>query len=307
MSNGVELKELYDANYYAHGCGEDYRKRNVWKPMFDNIADRIVADFAPKSVLDAGCAMGYLVESLRERGVEAYGVDISEYAIENAPEGTRPYCRVGSVAEPFDRQYDLIVSIEVLEHMPKGEAEEAVANFCRHADDVLFSSTPNDYREPTHFNVQPLEYWSELYARHGFFRDIDCDTSFLTPWACRYRRDDIPKQRLVRNYERRQWLLWNENCELRHLAVELQNQLREKQNQLQEQQSQLDAHAESANVDTEPSPEAPTESVENTEIPLPSRMNRLRQVGARFLPRPVKSTLKWTCGLFLNVRSETSS
>ena len=44
--------------------------------FFDWIAERITRDINPKTVLDAGCAMGFLVEGLRARGVEAWGVDV---------------------------------------------------------------------------------------------------------------------------------------------------------------------------------------------------------------------------------------
>src|SRR5690242_6887663 len=73
----------YDAYYYATSCGRPYQRDDVWLRLFDVIADRIVRELRPQSVLDAGCAMGFLVEGLRRRGVEAFGFDISEYAIKN--------------------------------------------------------------------------------------------------------------------------------------------------------------------------------------------------------------------------------
>ena len=48
-----------------------------------------------------------------------------------------------------------------------------MANLCPHTADVLFSSTPFDYDEATHLNVQPPDYWAALFARHGFYRDVD--------------------------------------------------------------------------------------------------------------------------------------
>jgi hypothetical protein len=169
--------------------------------------------------------MGFLVEALRQRGVEAWGVDISEYAISHVSPDIRPYCWQGSVTEPFPRNYDLIVSIEVLEHLSPQQAEQAVENFCRHSDDILFSSTPFDYKEASHFNVQPPEYWAELFARHQFFRDVDFDASFITPWSVRFRRKAEPLHRLVRDYERRFWQLWKENTDLRSLSLEMRDQL----------------------------------------------------------------------------------
>jgi len=216
--------EIFDAFYYAHGCGRPYQRDDEWLQFFGTIADRIVSDIGPGSVLDAGCAMGFLVEKLRERGVEAFGVDISEYAIAQAQPDIRPYCWVGSVADPLPRHYDLIVTIEVLEHMPQDEAERALANFCQSTDDILFSSTPLDYKEASHLNVHSPEYWATLFARRGFYRDVDFDAAFITPWATRFRRRNDPAPRLISDYERRFWLLWKENTDLRSLALDMRNE-----------------------------------------------------------------------------------
>src|SRR5581483_4975462 len=167
-----------------------------------SIAERIVSDIAPGSVLDAGCAMGFLVEALRDRGVEAAGVDISEYAIGKVREDVRCHCWIGSLTDPLPQRYDLIVCIEVLEHLSPHEAERAIENFCKNTDDVLFSSTPFDYKEATHLNVRPPDYWAERFARHGFFRDVDFDGAFLTPWAVRFRKSRDPFARVLANYQR---------------------------------------------------------------------------------------------------------
>ncbi len=216
----------FDAYYYAHDCGRPYKRDEVWLAFFGKVADHIVQEIAPHTVLDAGCAMGFLVESLRRRGVEAFGVDISAYAIEHVHPDVRPYCWVGSITDPFPQRYDLIVSIEVVEHMPAEEAQRAIANICRHTDDVLFSSTPFDYQEVTHVNVREPESWAEAFARHGFFRDVDFDASFITPWAVRYRHSDEPVHRLVRAYERRYWPLWKENVDLRVKVAQMTEEAR---------------------------------------------------------------------------------
>ena len=220
-----DVSKMFDAHYFAHSCGRPYRRDETWLAFFDSIAGRIISDIQPESVLDAGCAWGFLVEKLRQRGVAAYGLDLSDYAIQNVHPDVQPYCWIGSVAEPFPQNYGLIVCIEVLEHLEKAGAERAIENLCLHSDQILFSSTPFDYKEATHFNVQPPEYWAELFARQGFFRDIDFDASFLTPWAVLYRRRQAPLHRLVRNYERKFFLLWKENADLRELAVEMRDQV----------------------------------------------------------------------------------
>lgn len=215
----------YNEFYYRNCCGQPYERNELWLGFFGNVADRIVADIRPKRVLDAGCAIGLLVETLRDRGVDASGIDLSTWAIEHATEAAKPYVREGSIVEPFDGRYDLIVCIEVLEHMPPEEAEKAIANFARHTDDVLFSSTPFDYKEPTHVNVRMPEDWAEAFARHGFYRDVDFDGSFITKWAARFTRRDVPVHRLVRDYERRFWQQRAAELDARTYSVEVQDRL----------------------------------------------------------------------------------
>ena len=231
--------DFFNAYYYAHGCGSPYERSPGFLAFFEMVADRIVRDINPTSVLDAGCAMGFLVESLRRRGVEAYGIDISDYAIQQVHPDIQPYCQVGSIVEPFSRRYDLIVSIEVLEHMPKTDAEKALANFCRFSDDILFSSTPYDYRELTHFNVQPPEVWAELYGREVFFRDVNFDASFITPWAARFRKRKEPIHVIVREYEQKFAQLWKENADLRSLLNEMRHQAMQSDQNIQNLNHQL--------------------------------------------------------------------
>lgn len=217
---------LYDAFYYAHDCGSrPYERDEPWLNMFAAIAERIVSDIGPGTVLDAGCAMGFLVEGLRNRGVDAAGIDISEYAIDKVHADIKPHCSLGSVTDELPRRYDLIVCIEVLEHLSPAEADQAIENFCKHTDDILFSSTPFDYKEATHFNVRPPDYWAQRFARHGFFRDLDFDGSFITPWTIRFRKTNDPAWRVVYGYERHLWQLEKEVQARRLLSVEQQAQL----------------------------------------------------------------------------------
>ena len=232
------MDKLFDRYYYESSCGPVYERSPHWLNFFGNIADHIVRKIGPATVLDAGCAMGFLVESLRDRGVQAYGIDISDYAIENVRADMKPYCRVGSILEPFPQKYDLIVSIEVLEHLHKDDGEKAIENLCRASDQLLFSSTPIDYREATHFNVQPIEYWTELFAAQQLVRDVDFDASFITSWAILFHRNYDGLSRVIRNYERRFWQLWKENCDLRDLAVETRNRLAEMDRQVLDKEQQ---------------------------------------------------------------------
>ncbi len=181
-------KVLYDAEYYAKHCGVPYAHNEHWLGFFGSVADHIVKDLSPKTVFDAGCAWGILVECLRVRGIDAWGMDISEFAINMVQPEYMPYCRVGSILDPLDSRYDLITCIEVLEHLSKDEGTLAIKNLCQHTDTILFTSTPSDLTEPTHQNVQQPEYWEKQFSINGFVREKQYDASYLTSWAMLFKR-----------------------------------------------------------------------------------------------------------------------
>jgi SAM-dependent methyltransferase len=217
----------YGAYYYRHDCGIPYERNEHWLGFFDRLADSIVREFHPTSVLDAGCAMGFLVEGLRRRGVEAYGFDVSEYAISQVHESMREHCWVAGLTTPLERRYDLIACIEVVEHIPPEQTEQAIANLCAATDRLLLSTTPHDYAEATHLNVRPPEDWSAMLAGEGFFRDFERDFSYLSPWAALYVRREEPLAEVVRRYDRAWWRLRHEVSEVRGALLRAQDQLAE--------------------------------------------------------------------------------
>ena len=176
----------------------------VWEGFFAYIADEIVARLTPRTSLDAGCAVGFLVKALSDRGVDARGLDNSTYAISQVPAPIRDRCRVGSVVEELEGQFDLVTCIEVVEHLEPADAPIAVGNLCRHAGAVLFSSTPDHFDEVTHLNVRPPAYWAGQFARHGFYRDVDFDANFISPHAVLFRPRAHPVE-VVTAYERWHW------------------------------------------------------------------------------------------------------
>jgi glycosyltransferase involved in cell wall biosynthesis/2-polyprenyl-3-methyl-5-hydroxy-6-metoxy-1,4-benzoquinol methylase len=201
--------DFYTEDYYGASYDEGgvpyRREEKVWVSFFEGVASSIAKTLGPATVLDVGCAIGMLVEALRDCGIDAKGFDLSPWAIEQVPASLKPYCWVGSVTEEIEGHYDLITCIEVLEHLPPWMADAAVANICRHADHVLFSSTPDDFDEPTHLNVEPGGYWASLFLTHGFVRDHTHDTNFLAPHAMLFRRGEADTESLIADYERALW------------------------------------------------------------------------------------------------------
>ena len=198
------MGNLYSKQFYEESLGVDYSDREYWSSFFGRIAKKIVEEFNPKTVLDAGCASGYLVEALRDLGVAAYGIDISEYAINCAREDIKQYLNVQSLTEDlpqsFPKFYDLVITIEVLEHLYAEDGKMAIKRICSYSDTIIFTSTPYDLENKTHVNVQQREYWAELFAKKSFYRDLVQRVDFICEWAMLFRkRSDI--SRVIFEYE----------------------------------------------------------------------------------------------------------
>ena len=68
------MSEIYGKEYYEkYNVGVDvvdYSQSQYTRDFLKSVAERIVRDLNPSTVLDAGCAMGFLVEAMRDLGVE---------------------------------------------------------------------------------------------------------------------------------------------------------------------------------------------------------------------------------------------
>jgi hypothetical protein len=173
-------------------------------------ARRLVTDLQIESALDVSSEPGRLVEKLRDLDVDASSLDAT-----------------GSLGEPLERKYDLVVCIDVLEQLSPVDAETALENLCASTDRVLFSSTPFDYSEPASVNVHAPEDWSAQFARQGFVRNLDYDVSFLAPWATLYERSHTLLPEVVRTYDRAWWQLRLEVRQVREKVLELHAQIEE--------------------------------------------------------------------------------
>ncbi len=195
---------------------------------FGDLADRLLLDFHPNSVLDVSCSAGLLVKALRERGIEAWGVDRSSEIIHRVPDETQPFCQAGSVLEPFRRpHYDLIVSIGSPGQLSPEDDLLAVKNLAEHSDDILFTCQPFGSASDT--GSKPPEYWAGLFDQCGCIHDLDYEANFIDPWAMRFIKTSLPLQERIALYERKIWQLAQEASLRRELNVEYKNELAERE------------------------------------------------------------------------------
>lgn len=204
------MDTIYNAEYYKNyrtGLGQSSYKENAQlREFLQNVAKRIKEDLNPKTVLDCGCALGVLVEELRNLGIEAYGIDVSEYAISQVDNNIKDYCAVQSLTdsqlpENFPKEFDVVTCIEVLEHLFEKDGKVAIANICKWGKTVVFSSTDSDFDDETHINVRNMDFWAKEFAENGLYNDLDNKPSHISPCARKFiNKISIPNQ--VENYER---------------------------------------------------------------------------------------------------------
>lgn len=177
------MVEVYDAAYYATHCGPiPYTpEAPEWQSFFDHVAAKIVETLDVKTALDVGCAFGHLVRALNLLGVSTLGVDTSDHAIRNSVAPS--YVQKRSILDaPVAFQNDIVICIEVVEHLMPEDADLAIENLCVMSGQyILFSSSPDDFSESTHHNVQSEEYWLDLFELNGF--EKIADAPFVSPQA----------------------------------------------------------------------------------------------------------------------------
>ena len=119
-------KEYWDGDRNTGYGG--YRYDGRWRP----IAERLAAHYGLKKgdrVLDVGCGKGFLLYELIQvvPGIEVRGLDISEYAVQNAKPEIQKNLEVGHANHlPFaDKSFDLIISINTLHNLYCYDLEKA--------------------------------------------------------------------------------------------------------------------------------------------------------------------------------------
>mgnify|MGYP005851955511 CR=1 FL=1 len=162
----------YDAQYYQD-MRNNYRDRlefrlaNLWRAAY------ILLSLRPKTVLDVGGGMGLLIERLRSWGREAAGLELSRYAIAQAPPEVRDRFAQGDLtALPFsDRAFDVVASVNVLEHL-EGTAVTAALRECARVahrgmyhEITVLEDRGVIHRDPTHRTKLSASQW--LYRLAG--------------------------------------------------------------------------------------------------------------------------------------------
>jgi 2-polyprenyl-3-methyl-5-hydroxy-6-metoxy-1,4-benzoquinol methylase len=124
----------------------------------------------PASVLDVGCGTGTWLRAATELGVgDGLGID-GVVVPEDALHVPRSHIKVLDLSSPFDlgRRFDMVLCLEVAEHLPESAARGLISSIVLHSDSVLFSAACPGQPGQHHVNCRWPQYWQEQFNSLGF-------------------------------------------------------------------------------------------------------------------------------------------
>jgi len=191
-----QVRKYIDKEYWEAGTKSGYKDGvvcnwwwvNRWLQCFTQ-----TIDIYDKKVLDLGCAMGGFVAGLLTWGADAYGIDISDYAIRKGKEELsylknrifQGSCHDLSIWP--SEFFDVIYSNQVFEHIPEQHVDDLVKEIyrvCSRGSLLWFAlqmpTSGHDVRgaediDETHITLYPPQWWDEKFKRAGFIAAPDID------------------------------------------------------------------------------------------------------------------------------------
>ena len=168
-----------------HGYGGFNYNPRFWQPVIPTIIEIYAVNNASQ-VLDVGCAKGFFLHDLCEAvpGISIKGLDISQYAIDNAIEDVKPFLQVGSATSlPYENDaFDFVMSINTVHNLNKEECAIALQEIERVARGNAFI-TVDAYRNDeekarmeawnlTALTMMSVDEWKEFFLEVGYTGDF---------------------------------------------------------------------------------------------------------------------------------------
>lgn len=176
-------KEYFDGDR-LYGYGGYYYHPRFWTGTVRRFRDHYqLKDNA--RILDVGCAKGFMMYDFKKLmpNITIAGIDISQYAYDNAIEEMRPFIKVGNAKElPYpDNSFDLVISINTVDHLPLEKCKQALREIQRVSAKHSFISvnawrTDRDHELQLKWNLTAIscmhvDSWRRLFKELGYTGD----------------------------------------------------------------------------------------------------------------------------------------
>jgi len=171
-----KLKDLYE-KYLGHRTALDlYNSGEEGRNNFLVDVDKYSKYLIPGNVLFLGCSIGHRVWAYQQKGWDAHGCDISEWAINNAITNNCINYDIKDM-EYKDKQFDNVVGFDVLEHIPLEYFDEVLKQCLRITNKCFLARIPYceqnvEFRRYSQDNILmehmihvPPEWWLEQFRK----------------------------------------------------------------------------------------------------------------------------------------------
>ena len=189
LSRGEKVDAaFYDEDYFKGNIKSNWTSPYNWTSYGNLFARwaRFIIDGYPycKSFLDVGCATGLLERALIETAelnkisLDLHGFDHSPFAVPHAERIAQPFLEQAGIDDfAFKREYDLLLSFDVFEHLTPEQSENFLVRarpFIKHGLFFVIALNQERHRyEPSHVNLQEREWWEALFERCGWRQGED--------------------------------------------------------------------------------------------------------------------------------------
>jgi hypothetical protein len=175
-------KNFYDDDFYSEQENLSLKSANEVLNIFFNV-------YKPKSVIDIGCGLGTWLSVCANKGIEdILGIDgdyVDKKRLYISPKKFISKDITNKIK--LDRKFDLLISLEVAEHLQFERAKSFVDDLVNLSDVIMFSAALPYQGGTNHINENWPQFWSNLFHDHGyqlvdFFRPNIWDNQNIAFW-----------------------------------------------------------------------------------------------------------------------------
>lgn len=170
------------SNYSESKVGSQvfhYNSSYFAKQIFDcdylSIAEAIVQQYNPESVIEFGCGNGNISRALASIGVTVFALDgyadpdFHEFSnITFVKADFNDTEALGKQLKSMNKKFDVAVSLEVAEHLDPSVSDAFIDCITSVSDVVIFSAAVLEQGGDGHINCRPREYWHDQFTLKDF-------------------------------------------------------------------------------------------------------------------------------------------